>query len=160
MIQRMLLNAVIELQGILQSLSVACGPHIFRQAVEGKADGIELLAGVQGLTFVVQAPKDTTILLVDEMLDEVIFGIGCRLQILRLLQHTIGSRERPEDTGIEDGTLLCIRMEHLMTINTSIEPSVLTVYHLCLPERQDVVFQDILHFQLHHIQALVHFLIG
>ena len=74
MVERVLLDAVEELQGIVKCLAVARGTDIFRQAVDGKADGVELLARVQGLPFAVEAPVDAAKLLVDEVADEVVLG--------------------------------------------------------------------------------------
>ena len=64
MVKGMLLNTTIELDGLFQCLFVASGAYILRQAVDGKADGIELLLRVLWLSLVVKAPIDTTILFV------------------------------------------------------------------------------------------------
>ena len=144
-VEGMILYALKQLDGVVKSLPVSCGADIFRQAVEGEADGVELLACVQRLPLVVDAPIDSTILLVDKVLDKVLFRIGGSLQILILSRHAISSRERPEDAGIEDGPLLSLRMKHFLSVDTSIESTVLAVDHLRLPEMQDVVLQHILH---------------
>ena len=83
------------------------------------------------------------------MFDKIILGARCRFKILRVTKDTIGSRERPKDTGIEDGSLLGFRMKHLVTIDTAIEAAVLTVCHLLQPEAQDVLLENILHFSFH-----------
>ena len=145
----MFLDAVVQVKRIFQGLPVARGTDIFRQSVEGKADGIELLPGVLGLSLVVEAPIDATIFLVDEMIDEIVLGVGGRLQILLLTQDTVGSRERPEDTGIEDSPLLCLGMQHLLGIDTPIEAPVLAIHHLGAPEVQDVLLKNILHLTFH-----------
>ena len=161
MVEGVLLDTIEERQRIVKGLMITRSPGIFRQAVDGKADGIELLAGVQRLSLIVETPIDTAILLVDEVTDEVVLGIGGRLQIAFIFQYTIGGREGPEDAGIEDCSLLRICMQHLLTVDTPVEPSVLTVYHLGLPERQDVLHKYILHllthrFYIHVVILLLH----
>ena len=152
MIEGMLLDTIEKRQRIVKGLMITRSPGIFRQAVDGKADGIELLAGVQRLSLIVETPIDTAILLVDEVTDEVVLGIGGRLQIAFVFQHAIGGREGPEDAGIEDCSLLRICMKHLLTVDTPVEPSVLPVYHLGLPERQDVLHKHILHLLTHRLR--------
>ena len=71
------------------------GPRILRQAIDGKADGIKLLAGIQRLPLIVQTPIDATVFFVDKVTDEVVLGIGGRFQIAFVFQHTIGGREGP-----------------------------------------------------------------
>ena len=73
-VEGVVLDAFEELQGIVECLAVARGASIFREAVDGKADGIELLLGIEGIAFVVDAPIDTAVFVVDEMVDEVILG--------------------------------------------------------------------------------------
>ena len=169
-VEGMLLNAVEQLQGTLQSLPVASGTGILRHAVEGKADGIELLAGVQRHPLVVHAPVDTAILLVNEVLDEVLLGTGSHFKVftnllllvtcLLPLQHPIGCRERPEDAGIENGSLFGLGVQHTRAVHTSVESAMLAVYHLVHPEGQDVRGEHLLHLSFQSLYALVHFLIG
>ena len=106
----MFFNTVIQVESVLQGLSVTRGTGIFRQAVDGKADSIELLLRVLGLSLVVETPIHATIFRVDEMIDEITLGTICNFQILRFAKHSIGCREGPQDTGIQDGALVGISM--------------------------------------------------
>ena len=81
-IERMFLNALVEFDGIVQCLTVACSTSILREAVDGETDGVELLLRVERTALVVDAPVDTTILVVDEMLNQIILGPSGSLQIL------------------------------------------------------------------------------
>ena len=74
MVEGVLLDAVEELQGIVQGLAVAGGTGILRQAVDGEADGVELLLRVLGPAQVVEAPVDAALLLVDEVVNDVVLG--------------------------------------------------------------------------------------
>ena len=71
-------------------------------------------------------------------------------------QHSVGCRERPQDAGIEDGTLLCLGVQYAVAVNTTIETSMLVVLHLVEPEAQDVVLQHILHFTFDGLSHLSH----
>ena len=67
MIERMLLDAVEQLDRLVESLLVVGGACIFRQSVDGEAYCIELLLGVDGIAICIQLPEDSAILLVDEV---------------------------------------------------------------------------------------------
>ena len=69
------------MQRILQSLAIAGSSHIFRQSVDRKTDGIELLAGVQWLSLVIDTPKDTAILRIDKVLDNIVLRPLSHLQV-------------------------------------------------------------------------------
>ena len=79
------------------------------------------------------------------MLDDIVLGTSGHIQILRLTQHPIGSREGPEDAGIQNRALVGIGMQHILIINATVEATVLLVLHLVDPEAQDVVFQHLAH---------------
>ena len=158
-IQRMFFNTVIQVESVLQGLSVTRGTGIFRQAVDGKADSIELLLRVLGLSLVVETPIHATIFRVDEMIDEITFGTICHFQILRLAKHPIGRRESPQDTGIQDGALVSISMQHIAIIDATIKTAMLLILHTVHPEAQDVVLQHLKHLLLECLY-LCHFLIG
>ena len=94
-VERMFLYAFIEFHDIVESLAVTCGTGIFRKPVDGEANGIELLLRVFRLAFIVKAPVSAAIFLIDEMVDDIVFGTSGSLQIFLLMEHPIGSRERP-----------------------------------------------------------------
>ena len=156
-IERMFFYTLIEFDGIVKCLTIACGTGIFRQSVDSKTDSIELLLGIQRLTFIVHTPIDATILLVNKMLYQIVLGPCCGLQILGITQNTIRCRERPQDTGIKDSPFLCLRMKHPLTIDTTIKTTVFMILHLVKPETQDVFFQNILHFLLQHFDIHIPF---
>lgn len=75
----MFFYAFVERDGIIERLAVTRGTCIFRKSVDGEADGIELLLGVAGLAFIVKTPIGAAILLVDEMIDDIVFGASGQL---------------------------------------------------------------------------------
>ena len=158
-IESMLLNTVIQVQCVFQGLSVTCGSGIFRKAIDGKADGIELLLRILGLSLIIEAPIHTPIFGIDEVLDDIVLGTCRHIQILRLTQHSVGSRESPEDAGIQDGSLVSIFMQHIAVVNTSIEAAMLLILHTVDPKPQDIVLQHLAHLLLQRFN-LCHFLIG
>ena len=158
-IQRMFFNTVIQVESVLQGLSVTRGTGIFRQAVDGKADSIELLLRVLGLSLVVETPIHATIFRIDEMIDEITLSAICHFQILRLTQYPVGSRESPEDAGIQDGSLVSIFMQHIAVVDASIEAAMLLILHTVDPKPQDIVLQYLAHLLLQRFN-LCHFLIG
>jgi len=83
------------------------------------------------------------------MVENIVFGTSSHLKILGFLQHTIGSRKRPQDASVEDGSFLCFWMQHLFSINTPVESTILVVYHFAKPKVQDIVLHNILHFLFH-----------
>ena len=153
----MFFYTLIEFDGIVKCFTITCGTGIFRQSVDSKPNGIELLLRVQWMTLVVHTPVDTAILLVDEMVYQIVFCPCSSLQILGIAQNTISRRERPQDTGIKDGTFFCLRMKHTLTINTTIKTTVFMILHLVKPETQDITFQYILHFLLQHFDIHIPF---
>jgi hypothetical protein len=74
------------------------------------------------------------------MLKDIVLGMGSRSKILRLAEHTIGSREAPQNSGIEDSSLACILYEHALTCHTTIEAAVFLILKP-EPEREDVVLK-------------------
>ena len=48
-IEGMFLDTVIELQGVVQRLSITRCTGIFRQTIDSKADGVELFLGIERL---------------------------------------------------------------------------------------------------------------
>ena len=159
-VEGMFLDTVIQVQRIVQRLSVARCSGIFRQSVNHKADGIKLLLGVQRVPLAIYAPVHASILLIDKMLNDIVLGSGSRLQILRMFQHPESRRERPEDTGIQDSPLLSLGVQFAVMGHAPVKAPMLIVHHLVEPETQDVILQHVLHLALHHINTFVHFLIG
>ena len=156
-VEGVFLNTLIEFNSIIERLMVACRTGILRHSVDGEADSIELLLRVEWLSLIVHTPKDATILLVNEVVNNILLGPCSSLQIFWIAQHTIGCRERPQDTSIQDGAFLCLGMQFLTAINTTIEAPVLTILHLVEPEAQDILLKNILHFPTHsHI--ITHYL--
>ena len=144
----MLFYAVIQIERVLQGLSVTRGTGIFRQTVDGKANGIELLLRVLRLTLVVETPIHAPIVGIDKMIDEITLGTICHFQIFWFAKHPISRRESPQDTGIQDGALIGIGMQYILIVDTSVETTVLLVLHLVNPKAKDVVFQHLAHLLL------------
>ena len=95
MVEGILLDALIELESIVEGLSVARGTDILRQAIDCEADGIELLLRIEGLSLAIEAPIHTAILWVDEMVDEVLLCPCGHLEILGVAEDAVGRGERP-----------------------------------------------------------------
>ena len=146
MVAGMLLDAVIQSDSLHQCFLVASGAGVFRQAIDGKANGIELLLRVLLPPLIVETPIHATIFQVDEMVDEIAFGPTGHFQIDWLVQHPIGCRESPQDAGIEYGSFVSICMEQIVVVNTPIKTAMLIVLHAVNPEAQDIVFQHLPHF--------------
>ena len=159
-VKGVLLYTVVQVQRIVQRLSVARRTGIFRQSVNHKADGIKLLLGVQRVSLAVHTPVHATILLIDKMLYDIVLGARGSLQVLRVFQHTESSREGPQDTSIQDSAFLRLWVQLALTIHPAVKATMLIVHHLIQPETQDIMLQHILHLLLHHIYLPYHFLIG
>jgi hypothetical protein len=71
----------IEVFGLLQDHFIARGSCVFAQSVDGKTNGVGLLFGVERTPLGIQTPKNATLLLVDEVGHEIIFGPSCSLQV-------------------------------------------------------------------------------
>ena len=128
-IKGMLLNVMIQRDGDIQRLLVACCTGILRETIDGKADGVSLLLGIERITLIVNTPVDAAIFPVEKIIAHIILGTGGSLKILRLLQDTIGSRKRPEDTGIHHCSLLGYRMYLVVTVYTSVKATVFFIFH-------------------------------
>ena len=113
---------------------------IFAHAIEHEAEGIELLLRVNGIALIVEFPVCASIHRVDEMLKDIVLGTGCRSKILSLAEHTIGSREAPQNSGIEYSALACLLHEHSLTSHTAIETAILLILKP-EPEGEDVVLK-------------------
>ena len=144
----MFLDTVEELYGIVESLLVASGAHIFAQSVDHKSNGIKLLLGVLGIAMAVERPIGASIFAVDEMGNDIVLGSCCHFKIFRPTEHAICSRECPQDATIENATLFSVGMQVAMTVDAAIESTVLAVNHVVNPEGQDVARKHILHFLL------------
>ena len=154
-IKGMFLDVMIQGDGDIQRFLITCGTSILREAIDGKTDGIGLLLGIQRITLVIYAPVDAAIFLVQEMITDILLGAGGSLQILRFLQHTVGSRERPKNAGIHHSAFLGFRVYLVITIYTTVETAVFLIFHRVNPILEDVVLQDILHrfFQVFHFSS-------
>ena len=146
MVERVFLNALIELEGHIECLMVASGTSIFRQTIDHEANGIELFFGVAWLAEIIEAPIGSTILGVDEMVEDVILGTRGSFEVFRLAEYAIGCRESPEDAGIQDGTLVGGLHQLAASGHLAVEASVLMVLHLVEPEAENVVLQHVENF--------------
>ena len=152
----MLLDAVKQLDGIIQRLLVAGSSGIFAQAIDHEPDGVELLLGIFGIAQIVHRPVGAAELVVVEILNNVVLDECCRHQVLRIAQHAVGSREGPQDAGREDAALVGVFDELALTGHLAVETAVLVVYHIGQPKVQDVVFQHILNFGFQRLDIVVH----
>ena len=82
---------MIELNGTVKSFTVTSSTRIFRHAINSKAYSIELLLRIKWTTFIIQTPIDSSIFFINEMLEEILLGTSCSLEILRITKHAIGS---------------------------------------------------------------------
>ena len=124
-IKGMLLDVMIQGDSDIQCLLVACCTGILRETI----DGISLLLGIKRIALIVNAPVDAAIFLVEEMIAHILLGTSGSLEILRLLQYTVGSRKSPEDSGIHHRTLLGFRMYLVVTVYTSVKATVFFIFH-------------------------------
>ena len=134
-------DVAVQLLRIVQCLAVAGGTCVFAQSIDGESDGVGLLPAVEHVSLCIQTPEDTALLGIDEAVDEIVSGpCGC-LQVFRPVQDPVGGSERPEDAGVEDGSLFGIRHGVAAAVYPSEESAVAAVGHPVEPERQDVLFQ-------------------
>ena len=145
-IQGIFLDALIERDCLLKGFLVTRGPCIFREAVNGKADGVELLTGIERTAQIIHTPEHAAELAVDEVGQKILLGARGSLQILGIAQHTVGSRERPQNTCIEDSTSFGLGMEHALSVDAAIETAVFVVLHFLYPEWQDILAEHLKHF--------------
>ena len=138
-VESMALDVMIQRDGYIKCLLVTGGTSILRHAIDGESDGVGLLLGVQRIALVIHAPEYTTLFLVPEIITHVVLcSCGC-LKVFLVAQDTIGSRECPQDTGIHDGSLLCLRVYLLSAIHTTIVTTILMVGHTVYPIIEDVL---------------------
>ena len=156
-IKGMLLDVMIQGDSDIQCLLIACSTGILRETIDGKADGISLLLGIERIALIVNTPVDAAIFLVEEMIAHILLGTGGSLEILRLLQDTVGSRKRPEDSGIHHRSLLGFGMYLVVTVYTSIKAAVFFIFHFRQPIAEDVVLQNIPHrfFKIFHFPFFI-----
>ena len=128
-IKGMLLDVMIQGDGDIQCFLVACCTGILRETIDSKANGISLLLGIERIALTVNTPVDAAIFPVEKMVAHILLGTGGSLKILRLLQDTIGSRKRPEDSGIHHRSLLGFRMHLVVAVYTSIKATVFFIFH-------------------------------
>ena len=91
-----------QVHGILEHLVVAGHFVQLRQAIDGKALGIELFLVIQALPFGRHAPIDTAVLVVAEMLQEPVPGMDGRHQILHILEGRISRGKAPDEPCVQD----------------------------------------------------------
>ena len=145
-IQGILFDTLIEGNSLLQGFLVARGTCIFRETVDGKTDGVELFARIERITQIIHAPEHTPELAVDEMGQKILLGARSGLQVLGIAQNTVGSRERPQDTGIENGSPFGLGMQYSAAVDAAVEAAMLMILHLLYPEGQDILAEHLKHF--------------
>jgi glycoside/pentoside/hexuronide:cation symporter, GPH family len=121
------LHGNVTIEGLI--INYTCCTGILRETIDGKADGVSLLLGIERITLIVNTPVDAAIFPVEEIIAHIILGTGGSLKILRLLQDTIGCRKRPEDTGIHHCSLLGYRMYLVVTVYTSVKATIFFIFH-------------------------------
>lgn len=84
-IKSMLLYVMIQRDGNIQRLLVTCCTGILRETIDGKADGVSLLLGIERITLIVNTSVDAAIFPVEEIIAHILLGTGGSLKILRLL---------------------------------------------------------------------------
>ena len=70
----MFLDTLEERNGVVERLAVTRSTGIFRQSIDHKANGIELLLGVEGVAFGIDTPIHTAILRIEEMVENIVLG--------------------------------------------------------------------------------------
>ena len=138
-VESMVFDVMIQRDGDVECLLVTGGTSILRHTIDGESNGVGLLLGVQRIALVIHTPEDATLLLVEEVITHVVLSSCGSLQVLRLTEDTIGSRESPQDAGIHDGSLLCLRVYLLSAIHTTIVTTILMVGHMVYPIIEDVL---------------------
>ena len=73
------------------------------------------------------------------MVDEIIVRTRSSIKILLFAQNAVGSRERPQQTGVEDSPLVGILHKASVAGHLSVVAAALMVGHAGNPETQDVL---------------------
>ena len=118
----------------VQGRLIARCPCILAQSVHHEPQAVELFLGVRRVAQTVHFPIGSAILRVDEIAEDVIPGACSSLEILAIPQNAIGCREGPQDTCIEDSSLVGLRHQGTVAPHLPIEATILAVHHLPEPE--------------------------
>ena len=112
--------------------------------------------GVERTPLGIQTPKNATLLWVDEVGHEIIFGPGCSLQVFGFAQNAISSGKGPQYARIEHRSFFGIGYGVAVPINAPQKTAITMVYHFIKPKRQDVLGEFDLQFvlQLFHCYFL------
>ena len=100
----------------------------------------------------IQTPKNATLLRVDKVGHEIIFGPGCSLQVFGFAQNAISSSKGPQYARIENGPFFGIGHRVAVPINAPQKTATAMVYHLIKPKWQDVLGE----FGLQFVLQLLH----
>ncbi len=126
--------------GDFKGLLGGCSPAILAQSVDGEADGVRLLLGVERSPGGIDRPVDTPHLPVEEMVAQVLICAGGGCEILRVANDAVCGRECPEQAAIEYRPLGGIIVGGVIAVDTA-EESAARIGHAVGPERQYVACQ-------------------
>ena len=107
--------------------------------------------GVERTPLGIQTPKNATLLWVDEVGHEIIFGPSRSLQVFGFAQNTIGRSKGPQYARIEYGSLFGIGYGVAVPIYAPKKPTMTMVYHPIEPKRHDVLGEFVVQFLLQFV---------
>ena len=138
------LDVAEKAHGIVQRLGVARSPRILAESIDGKAQRIELLLGVERSAVGCYRPEHASVLMVVEAVDDLALGACSHLQVRLVAQHAVGGREGPEDARIEDGSLGSVGVQLVVSVATAMEAAA-RIHHVFDPIWQYVAGQALPH---------------
>ena len=142
------LDVVVERHGISQRLPIARGADIFAQPVEGEAEGIELLAGVERPPLGVERPVYAAELRVVEAVYQIPFGARRGREVILATRYAVCGRKGPQYAGVEYRAFGCVGIDSAVAADAAVEAAPLAVDHSVEPEREYVVLQYGEHLRL------------
>src|SRR5574344_641760 len=145
LIKTMFLYIMKKAYCIFQRLLIACGTREFGKSVDTEPQRINLLFCIHRISFIIKRPIDTSIVMVIKMLDDIITRTCRSLQILWFVYQSVRSRERPENTTVENGTFVSSHHQSIVTGHLTEIASIGLIGHPFYPKIQNIILQDIFH---------------
>ena len=145
---KMSFDYVIDIYGSLESLVIPRRRKELGQGIDAESLCIQLCLVDQSLPSCIQRPVYASVLVVHEVGDKVILGVDRHDQMLLAIEPAVQGGICPKDARVEDGSSGSVLLQRAVPGDTPEEPALRILQPL--PERQNVVFQDIV-YVLHHL---------
>ena len=134
-------DLTVEPHGILQRFGIARGAGVFREAVDGESEGVELFLGVERRAVGRERPVEAAVGAVVEAREQILFGACGLCEVGRTTRRAVSGREGPQDACVEHGPFRGVAQERAVAPHRSV-PSAARFVGQTDPERKDVLVQD------------------